>query len=70
MNKIHCDTEKFSSRALGFATLPFALALGFLGALVLPVVGLFFSAPLLLFSIALMVAPESRACKVLLQRNS
>lgn len=70
MNRTDCETEKFSSRTVGLITLPFALALGFLGSLILPVVGLFFSLPLFLFSLALMMAPESRACKILLQRNS
>ncbi|MFH1985234.1 MAG: hypothetical protein ABIL58_25635 [Pseudomonadota bacterium] len=70
MNRIECETEKFSSRTVGLVVLPFALALGFLGALVLPLVGLFFSMPLFLFSFAMMAAPESRACKILLKRNS
>jgi MFS superfamily sulfate permease-like transporter len=69
MNQIACETEKISSRTVGLIALPFALALGFLGALVLPLVGLFFSIPLFLFSFALMAAPEPSACKVLLKRE-
>jgi len=70
MDRINCETEKFSSRTVGLLTLPFALALGFLGSLILPLVGLFFSIPLFLFSFALMAAPESSACRILLKRNS
>ena len=70
MNRTDCETEKLSSRTVGLITLPFALALGFLGSLVLPLVGLFFSLPLFLFSFALIAAPESKACKILLQRDA
>jgi hypothetical protein len=70
MNRTNCETEKLSRRTVGLITLPFALALGFLGALVLPLVGLFFSIPLFLFSFALIMAPESRACKILLQHDA
>jgi hypothetical protein len=69
MNRTDCETEKLSSRTVGLIALPFALVLGFLGSLVLPLVGLFFSMPLFLFSFTLMAAPESRACRILLQRD-
>lgn len=42
MNKLDCDVEKLSSRMIGLLILPFAIALGAIGFLVLPVVGLFF----------------------------
>jgi hypothetical protein len=47
MDKISCITEKYSSRVIGLIILPLALALGFLGFLIIPVVGLIFSVPLL-----------------------
>jgi hypothetical protein len=45
MDKISCITEKYSSRVIGLIILPLALALGFLGFLIVPVVGLIFSVP-------------------------
>ena len=70
MNKLDCETEKLSSRTVGLLIMPFALALGFLGFLILPVVGLFFSVPLFLLSIAFLVAPDSRVCRLILSRDN
>ena len=70
MNKLDCETEKLSSRTVGLLIMPFALALGFLGFLILPVVGLFFSVPLFLLSIAFLVAPESKVCRLILSRDN
>ena len=70
MNKHDCETEKLSSRVIGLIILPFAVALGFLGFLILPVVGLFFSLPLFLLSIAFLVAPDSKVCQLILRRES
>lgn len=69
MNKIDCESEKLSSRAIGLLILPFALALGFLGFLILPVVGLFFSIPLFILSIAFLAAPDSKVCRIILRRE-
>jgi hypothetical protein len=69
MNRFDCETEKLSSRTIGLAVLPLALALGFLGTLILPVAGFFFSIPLFILSIAFLAAPESRVCKLLLRKD-
>ena len=70
MNRTDCEIEKFSSRTVGFFTLPFALILGFLGSLIVPLVGLVFSIPILLLSLTLIAAPQSKACKLLLKGDS
>ena len=41
MNRQECVSEKWSSRTIGLIILPLALALGFLGFLILPVVATF-----------------------------
>jgi hypothetical protein len=65
MNKLDCASEKLSSRTLGVLLVPLALLLAFVGSLVLPVVGLFFAVPLLLMSGVLLLAPESKACRLI-----
>jgi hypothetical protein len=69
MNRQDCINEKWSSRTIGLIVLPLAIALGFLGFLILPVVGLFFALPLLILSIAFITAPESKVCRLILGRN-
>jgi hypothetical protein len=70
MNKSDCVSEKISSRLVGLIILPFALALGFIGALIVPVLGLFFAVPLLVLAGGFIVAPESKVCKLLLDKVS
>ena len=70
MRRFECETDKLSSRVIGLVVLPLALAVAFIGSLILPVVGLVFSIPLFILAIVLLVAPESRACKLLLRRDS
>jgi len=70
MNKIDCITEKFSSRVIGMILLPLALALGFLGFLIVPVVGLIFSVPLFILSFTFIAAPESKVCRFILKKDS
>ena len=70
MDKINCLTEKYSSRVIGLIILPLALALGFLGFLIVPVVGLVFSVPLFILAFTFIVAPESKVCRLILKKNS
>ena len=70
MNKTDCVNEKWSSRTIGFIVLPLALVLGALGALILPVVGLFFAIPLFILSFVFIAAPESKVCRLILRRES
>jgi hypothetical protein len=70
MNRQDCVSEKWSSRTIGLILLPMAVALGLIGFLILPVVGLFFSLPLFLLSFAFIAAPESKVCRLLLGKES
>lgn len=65
MKKIDCLSEKLSARTLGVLLLPIAVAIAFIGMLILPVVGFFFCLPLLVGSVALIFAPESKACRLI-----
>jgi hypothetical protein len=50
--------------------LPIAIALGLLGFLILPVVGVFFSIPLFLLAIVFIAAPESKVCRLILRKQN
>ncbi len=65
MNKIECFSIKVSSRVLGFVVLVFSLLLAFVGTLLLPVVGVFFAPPFILFAGVLIFAPKSKTCKLI-----
>ena len=69
MNKFDCITEKYSSRIIGLILLPIAAALGFLGFLIVPVVGLVFSVPLFLLAFTFIAAPESKVCRLILKKG-
>ena len=66
MNKDACIKEKISSRTVGLMILPFGLLLAFASFFFLPIVGIVFALPVLLFSGVLVVAPESRVCRLLI----
>jgi hypothetical protein len=68
MNRLNCFSEKMSSRVLGLILLPIALFLGVVGGIVLPVIGFFFALPLLVMSGALLFAPESKACRLIVEK--
>ena len=68
MNKIDCLSEKLSARTLGVFLLPITIFLGFIGGLVLPVIGFFFALPLVILSGALIFAPESKACRLITEK--
>jgi len=70
MNRIDCEVEKVTSRTIGLFLLPLALALGFIGFLILPMVGWFFSIPLFILAFTLLAAPKNKVCKILLQRDN
>jgi hypothetical protein len=70
MDKMDCKSEKISSRTVGLIILPLALFIGFIGSLIVPVLGLFFAIPLLVLSGVFIAAPQSRVCKLLLGEES
>ncbi|BBO83835.1 hypothetical protein DSCO28_44010 [Desulfosarcina ovata subsp. sediminis] len=69
MNRQDCVNQKWSSRTIGIIILPLAIALGALGFLILPVVGLFFAVPLFILSFAFIAAPESNICRLILNKQ-
>ena len=70
MNKDGCIKEKNSSRVIGFVILPFGLILAFASFFFLPIFGLIFSLPIVLFAGLLIAAPESKVCKLLTERKA
>lgn len=69
MNKSECLSEKISSRAVGLLILPLALLLGFIGFIIVPVLGAFFALPLFALSGMFLFAPESRVCRLILRKD-
>lgn len=70
MNKIDCFSIKISSRVLGMVFLVFSLLLAFIGAVMVPLVGLFFALPFFVFAGFLMFAPESKTCKLISSKST
>jgi hypothetical protein len=66
MNKSDCVSEKISSRTVGFVILPLGLLLGFVGAMIVPVLGIVFAVPLLILSGVFIAAPGSKVCRLVL----
>ena len=68
MDYTDCISERYSARTIGVVVLALGLGLAALGFLILPVVGLLFAIPLLGLSALLLVAPQSRACRLITQK--
>ena len=69
MNKIECFSIKVSSRVLGLVFLVFSLLLAFIGAVMVPILGLFFALPFIVFAGFLLFAPESKTCKLISSKS-
>ena len=65
MDANECKKERFSSRSIGLVILAISMLLLIVGLVVLPVVGFIFAIPLLILGIAMIAAPESRACQLI-----
>jgi hypothetical protein len=65
MNKTECFYDKVSSRMIGAIVFTFSLLLAVIGAIVLPVFGFFFALPLIILAGVFMLAPDSKACRML-----
>jgi hypothetical protein len=66
MNKNDCQKESISNKTVGIVVIAVSLLLLVVGLVVLPVVGFIFAAPLLVFGVALIMAPESKACRLIM----
>ena len=65
MNKTECFYDRISSRTVGAIIFGFSLLLAVIGAIVLPVFGFFFALPLIILAGIFMLAPDSKACRML-----
>lgn len=65
MNRSDCDSEQLSSRAIGLFVLPFVLLFAIAANVFLPIVGLFFTIPLLIINVLFILAPKSEACRLI-----
>jgi len=69
MNRTDCINESISSRTIGLIIIPLALLLGFIGFMIVPVLGAVFVLPLLILAGIFIFAPHSRVCQLILKRN-
>lgn len=69
MNKYDCKSEKTSSRTVGLIILALAMVIGLVGSLLVPILGFLFALPLLILAGLFFVAPESKVCKLILEKS-
>jgi len=67
MDANECKQERFSSRTIGFVFLVASILLFVIGLVVLPVVGFIFAIPLIVIGVVMLLAPESKACRMIRQ---
>lgn len=67
MDQVDCRNERSSSKTVGVIIIGLSLLLLTVGLLLLPVVGFIFAIPLLILGIGMIVAPESKTCRLILQ---
>jgi hypothetical protein len=63
MDKTDCKNERVSSRTVGIIFIVLSLLLLSVGLVVLPVIGFIFAIPLLLLGVGMIAAPQSKACR-------
>lgn len=66
MNKEECKNERISNKTLGILVIFASILLLGVGMIILPVVGFIFAAPLLIFGFALIFAPQSKTCRLVM----
>lgn len=66
MNKTDCQNERFSAKMVGTLVIVASLLLFTVGLIVLPVVGFIFAIPLLILGIGMIMAPESKTCRLIM----
>ena len=69
MSKTECFYDKTSSRMVGTVIFGLSLLLAIIGSLILPVFGFFFALPLIVLAGVFIVAPDSKACRLLSSRD-
>ena len=69
MNKYDCKSEKLSSRTVGLITLVLAIIIGVIGGIIIPVLGFVFAVPLVVLAGLFFFAPETKVCRLILEKN-
>ena len=69
MNRYDCKSEKTSSRTVGLITLVLAVIIGLVGGVIIPVLGFVFAVPLLILAGLFFVAPETKVCRLILDKR-
>ena len=69
MNKYDCKSQKTSSRTVGLITLALAAIIGLIGGVIIPVLGFVFAVPLLILAGLFFFAPETKVCRLILDKN-
>ena len=69
MNRYDCKSEKTSSRTVGLITLALAVIIGLIGGIIIPVLGFIFAVPLLILAGLFFVAPETKVCRLILDKR-
>jgi len=67
MDANECKQERFSSRTIGLVFIVVSILLFVIGLVVLPVVGFIFAVPLIIIGVLMLLAPESKACRIIRQ---
>jgi len=67
MDDNECKQERFSSRTIGFVFLVASILLFVIGLVLLPVVAFNFAIPLIVIGVVMLLAPESKACRMIRQ---
>ncbi len=68
MNKNECQNERLSSRTVGIIIIVASLLLFAIGSVIIPVVGSLFAIPFLILGIGMIAAPDSKACKLVMDK--
>jgi hypothetical protein len=69
MNKYDCESKKLSSRTLGLVMAALAAVFGVIGGVIVPVLGVLFALPFAIMAVLFFVAPESKVCRLILDKN-
>ena len=66
MDRADCQNERSSTKTVGAIIIGVSLLLLTVGLLLLPVVGFIFAIPLLILGVGMLVAPESKTCRLIM----
>ena len=67
MDKNECQNERVSAKTMGMAIIAVSILLLTIGWVLVPVVGFVFAVPLLVLGLGLIIAPESKTCRMIIE---